>query len=289
MLFLDASGQISKEAPSISFLDHGFLFGDSIYEVIRVYEGKFFGWNEHFERLEKSAESLSMNISSALPTLRQNAEKLARAFGKRNSVIRMIITRGVGALHIDPGSCTKPTVVMAVWEYQSSYRPPAIRVMIPKVRRNHLRSMSPAIKSGNYLNNVMAFSEAKNAGFDDALFLNLSNELAELTTSNIGWISKGEIYTPALEVGILKGVTREFLLRTGRKVHEVQWCDRQISEMDEIFALSTLKEIVPIREVLLESGETIRFEKFDQSLALQESLRHTIEDYLSRENEVVGA
>lgn len=285
---MNQKGEISKDPPSISFLDHGFLFGDSIYEVVRLYEGRIFGWKEHYERLERSAESLLMDISSLLPLLRGRVESLCREFKKRNAVVRMIISRGVGALHIDPTSCKEPSLVMAIWEYQASYKPPSIRCMIPNVRRNSIRSLSPAIKSGNYLNNVMAYGEAKRLNFDDALFLSLDDELAELTTSNIGWISKGRAFTPALKVGILRGVTRETLLRADSKTEEVSWTLDRLDEIDELFALSTLKEIVPIRELRLPDGRVKEWKDFSQSLALGQKLHYTIQEDLKSEREVVS-
>jgi branched-chain amino acid aminotransferase len=284
MLYLNAEGQIDTQPPKVSFLDHGFLFGDSIYEVVRSYEGKLFGWEEHRDRLILSADRVGIPIQGLLQDLDERMKKLFTAFGKRNAALRLVITRGEGRLHIDYRSCHEPRMFMAVWEVKDSELPSSVRLMIPQIRRNPREALDPAIKSGNYLNNVLALREAVDAGFDDALMLNPRGELTELTTSNIGWIRAGNIETPHTDVGILHGVTRKFLLRC-QDVKEVRIQEAALEECDEMFVISTLKEILPVSEVRLSSGKVKTFNSMRLAHKIREDFRLHIRKHLESKKE----
>ncbi|TVQ79084.1 MAG: hypothetical protein EA369_05800 [Bradymonadales bacterium] len=286
MLFLNQKGEIVADPPNLSILDHGFLFGDSIYEVVRIYQGRFFAWQEHFDRLERSAGRLKFSFEGLRTNLRPQAEKLVKAFAKPEAALRIIITRGEGILHINPTTCKSPQVFMAIWELPAQETLKPFRVMIPSVRRNHPRTLDPAIKSGNYLNSVMAYHEALDAGYEDALFLSLDDSLCELTTSNIAWISKSTLYTPPLEMGILKGVTREHFLRV-ENVKEEAWSWERLGEIDEIFALSTLKELLPIQELRDLIGRSYYWKEFHGTMELQASFRDQLKNSLRSEKELV--
>lgn len=286
MLFSDAAGKISDRAPKLSFLDHGFLFGDSIYEVVRLYDGKLFGWQEHLDRLQASASRIRLDLSKILPDLKERVQKLFKAGGKKNAVVRIVISRGEGELHIDPRSCSQPEVYMAHWEFYRDQVPASIRVLIPQVRRNAKDALDPAIKSGNYLNNIMAFQEASSQAYDDAVMLNPEGQVSEMTTSNIGWVVNGKIETPSTEVGILHGVTRKHFLEACR-VQVVSYGPERLEKASEVFALSTLKEVLPIREIKISENNIKSFGSFEETLKLQKKFRAYIQGMLQKEEVVV--
>jgi branched-chain amino acid aminotransferase len=284
MLFMNAAGQIDAEPPRLSFLDHGFLFGDSIYEVVRSYDKKLFGWVEHRERLIQSAQRIGIPIESRIGLIESRMHELFTAFKKPHAALRMVITRGEGKMHIDYRSCKEPQIFMAIWEIKESEIPSSVRLMIPKIRRNPREALDPAIKSGNYLNSVLALREAVDSGFDDALMLNPQGEITELTTSNIGWFRGGAIETPHTDVGILHGVTRRHLLRF-QKVKEVRSKESVIDECEEMFVISTLKEVLPVSEVQLSDGRVKKFNSMRLTQSLREEFRHQIREHLKSEKE----
>jgi branched-chain amino acid aminotransferase len=287
MLFCDASGKISDQPPQVSFLDHGFLFGDSIYEVVKLYGGKRFGWDEHIERLEKSAIRLGIDLTEIRKILEPRAIELWKTFNNPEGVLRMIVTRGPGKLHIDSMECHDPQLFLAVWAMPEVSDLTELRLMIPKIRRNHISTTDPAIKSGNYLNNVLAFREARLANYDDAMFLNAHDELSELTTSNVGWIRGGKVVTPSTDCGILHGVTRGFFMDM-TEVEEGHFPESEVNEAEEFFALSTLKEVMPVKEVRMTDGSIRKFENSPRSLELRAEFGHIIKTYLEKQERIVS-
>lgn len=285
-MFSNQDGEISRQSPQVDFLDHGFLFGDSIYEVVRLYDGKLFGWKEHKERLLQSAKRLDLPVEALIHEIEKRMKALFRSLGELNACIRMVITRGIGKLHIDPRTCKMPKIYMAAWKYDDSAQAPDLKVYIPNLKRNLREAMDPAIKSGNYLNNIMGLQEALRASYSDALFLNYKNEITELTTSNIAWIRKGCVETPSTQSGILHGVTRNFLIRT-LEVKEGHYPVDVLDEVEEIFALSTLKEILPIYEIKSASGKIWKWQNFHQTLQIHEKLRHTISKELEEQERIL--
>jgi len=286
MLYCDDRGQISDQVPLISFLDHGFLFGDSIYEVVRLYEGRLFSWREHRERLLKSAKHMGLQIEALIPEIESRMRKLFKEFSDPSSALRIVITRGGGKLHIDPRTAIKPLVYMAVWNFDKQLVPHQLRLKVVNIRRNDIRSLDPAIKSGNYLNNVLAFKEAVEASYDDAVLLNPRDEITEMTTSNIAWASSDKIFTPAINCGILHGVTRSFFLRSSR-VEEGVYTEKELKQADEVFALSTLKELIPVVEVCFSDGEKKKYEAGPMGLQIQKNLRHTIEEEVKQSEKIL--
>lgn len=284
MIFSDASGGLSRNAPSISFLDHGFLFGDSIYEVVRVYDKKIFGWPEHKERLLTSAKRLWINIDPIMPTIEKRMLELLKVLSEPNAALRMIITRGMGQLHISTKSCEKPQIYMAAWKYEAHLHQSPISLAIPRIRRNPREALDPAIKSGNYLNSVIALREAQDLGADDALMLNPKGQLTELTTSNFGWIKSGKVFTTSEESGILLGITRKLLMEV-EDVTTGFYGIEALKEADEVFALSTFKEVLPVKSVRFEDGSVKNFQNFSQTEILQNKVRQVIIKKLSSEKE----
>ena len=156
----------------ISFLDHGVLFGDSLYEVVRLYDKKILGWKEHAERLIESGRRTGINIKDVMPKIEQRACALFKEMQHPDAVVRILVTRGVGELHINSEHCDDPAVYLAAWQFVPELTPKSMRLAVTKIRRNSIRALDPAIKSGNYLNNVLAFREAQELGYDDAILLN---------------------------------------------------------------------------------------------------------------------
>lgn len=279
---MDSQGRVSKEPPMVSFLDHGFLFGDSIYEVVRVYQRKVFAWDLHKARLLESARRLKIVIEPQLVQIEDRMKRLLSELGEPDAALRMVITRGVGKLHINPQTCAEPQIFMAAWKYEAKLHDKAISLMIPEVKRNSRASLDPAIKSGNYLNSVMGFQEAAAAGVDDALFMNPDGYLTELTTSNVGWFRGDTICTPADESGILLGVTRRALMDSHR-VETGLYDLSALERADEVFALSTFKEVAPVALVILPGGRRLVFKDFSRTERLRKSLHSFVEKILSNE------
>lgn len=279
VLFSDAEGHISETAPSVSLLDHGFLFGDSVYEVVRFYSGKAFAWREHLRRLEGSSEKMGLDLAAIRGDLKPRVQSLLHQLAEPNAVCRIMVTRGPGPLHINPLPCKDPKVYLAAWKFDSSQVPTTLRLKITQLRRNHEKSLSPSIKSGNYLNNVMGLREAIQAGADDCLFLNPEGQLTELSTSNLAWYKDGEWHTPALSCGILAGITRDFFIRScGAK--EVVAGPEAIQSAACVLALSTLKEAVPVQKVFFEDGSARDFEEEEPVAEAQRRVRAAIEEAL---------
>lgn len=238
----------------VSVFDHGFLFGDSIYEVLRTYAGRPFAVGPHLDRLAASADRIAL----ALPMERATWEaEINRALATIDGegYLRIIVTRGVGPLSFDPAGCAPARIFIAMplplppesWFAQG------VGVRLASVRRNDRRALDPAVKTGNYLNNVLAFIEAKAAGDADAIFVNGAGDLTEATASNLWWTDGHALFTPALDTGILAGVTRRLLIdalrAAGETVHEVHAGPEHLFAAREAFVSSTIREVLPIVRV----------------------------------------
>lgn len=282
MLFLDPQGRVSQEPPTVSILDHGFLFGDSIYEVLRFYDCRPLGWEAHRARLIESAGRLWLPIDKSLDDIEVRAKKLMSELGERDACLRMIITRGIGALHINTRNCGEPQIFMAAWKYEADKFDKPASLAIPEVRRNSRNALDPAIKSGNYLNSVIALRQAQDLGAEDAVLLNSEGFITELTTSNLGWIRGSKVYSPETDAGILHGVTRKLFLES----HQVEtglYTEEDLKKADEIFVISTFKEILPVKQMRFQNGEVEKYEGFKETLKLRESFHKKILDRLSKQ------
>jgi branched-chain amino acid aminotransferase len=284
MIFSDAQGQISSQPPLVSFLDHGFLFGDSLYEVIRTYGSKVWGWDAHMTRLEKSAELIGLDLAPVRDLLKPRAQNLLSALNEKDAALRWIVTRGIGPLHINPLPCNQPQVYMAAWKFEATVHMKPVRLMIPTIRRVSKTSLNPAIKSGNYLNSVLAVREAMLSGADDALMLNDRGEATELTTSNFGFIRAGKICTPSTDVGILHGITRQFLV-SQFEVEQAVYTESHLKEADEIFALSTFKEVVPVSEILWSDGSKKEYRSWPQIEQLQKDFHLGLKKHIGSQED----
>jgi branched-chain amino acid aminotransferase len=255
---VNVDGRISGERDAhISVFDHGFLYGEGVYEVLRTYHGTPFLFDPHMARLRRSAERI------ALPVPWTDAEILARIRATTDAAdlpgdayIRLLLTRGVGDLLYDPAACPTPTTVIIVKPLADT---PAetydvgVAISLVSVVRNHPQSVSPGIKSNNLLNNALAMQHAVARHTFEALMRNHRGELCECSQSNFFLVSNGVVHTPPLEAGLLAGITRAFVLELaaslGYRTQEDTIVDADLATADEMFLTSTTKEIVPVVRV----------------------------------------
>ena len=246
----------SREEARISVFDHGFLYGDSVYEVIRTFGGRPVALAQHFERLRASATAIYLQLPWTDVEIGARMRAAYEASGLREAYVRLVVTRGAGPMTLLPDECRAPCMVV----YALPLRTPTadelergIGVVIPPRLRNDQRALAPAAKTGNYLNNALALVEAKRAGADDAVLLNSDRELTEATTSNVFWVKDGEVRTPSLECGILAGITRTLLIWALRQenveVLEGRYAPDDLYIADEAFLTGTIRGVSPVVRV----------------------------------------
>lgn len=240
----------------IGVLDHGFLYGDSIYETLRTHDRRLFRLDEHLDRLEGSAEGIGLALPWSRDDLRAILEEtIAHGPADHDVGLRLMVTRGEGPLGIDPTRCPEPRLLIFGWAVLRGEHPLAstgVRVVITGVRRNPPSALDPRIKSGNFLNNILAYREVKAADAYEGVLLTVEGWIAEGTTSNIFWVHDGEVRTSE-DRGILLGVTRltvlEILEAEGIPHRRDAFPPEDLLEADEAFLTSTLKGILPIGQV----------------------------------------
>jgi branched-chain amino acid aminotransferase len=249
---INLNGNIGQDA-HISVFDHGFLFGDSVYEVVSTHHGHLCFVNEHLRRLRNSAHEISLGIPLTDEQMIEEIRKTVEAAGNPESYIRIIVTRGVGEMDIDPETCTEPNVlifVKPILHYPEENYKNGINVALVSIKRNPKEALNPGIKTGNYLNNVLAKVEARRAGAADALMLNPTGLLTECTTSNFFFVRDQRLMTPSLNCGILSGITREVVLRLAREngvlVEEGEWPPDVLQNAEEAFITGTVKMVMPV-------------------------------------------
>jgi branched-chain amino acid aminotransferase len=251
---VNIDGRLSPpEDAKISVFDRGFLFGDSIYEVTRSYDGVLFLLDEHLDRLWHSAERLSMKLPWSKSELKKEIERTVAETKLSNVYVRFIVTRGEGEIGMDPayaGKCHLVIIVKPQAENPSWWYERGVSMAITGILRNSCRALDPNIKSGNYLNNILAYTEAKQKGSWDAIMLNSQGFVTEATVSNIWIVKKDEFITPPLTAGILAGITRKTLMeiagKHGLKVIERDFTADELHSADECFLSSATREVVPI-------------------------------------------
>jgi branched-chain amino acid aminotransferase len=250
---------VDKEEAVLSVCDHGMLYGDGVFEGIRVYNGKVFQGPAHLERLFASAEQIRLKITYAREQLLAAMDELVRA--NREVYIRLVVTRGVGTLGLNPFQCPRPQVFILndnIQLYPPEMYEKGIGVIIARTRRTNQSMLPPSVKSLNYLNNIMAKIEAVDAGASEALMLNDKGNLAEATGDNIFIVRGGRVDTPPPSAGMLIGVTRGIVLRlakeAGMPAGERDFTPTELAAADECFLTGTAAEVVPVTHV---DGKTI--------------------------------
>lgn len=245
-----------KADAKISVFDHGLLYGDGIFEGIRAYNGRVFLLREHLERLYDSAKAILLTIPIPFDEMLKVVTESCRINNIRDGYIRLVVTRGVGDLGMSPDKCSKPTVFCiadTIQLYPEKYYLNGLKVVTAPTQRMSNAVLSPAIKSLNYLNNIMAKIEGNLAGAQESILLNGEGYVAECTGDNIFSIKKGNVFTPPISAGALGGITRKCvfdLVHTlGKDVIETNLTRYDLFVADEIFVTGSGAEIVPVTEV----------------------------------------
>jgi branched-chain amino acid aminotransferase len=255
---INVNGRIADQDHAvISVFDHGFLYGEGVYETLRTYHGQPFLFERHMRRLRKSADMLALAIPLTDGQIDTRfRETLAAAALPGDAYIRILVTRGVGELTYDPAACPDPTIVVIVKPHVSPAADvfeKGVKVALVPVLRNHPSSLNPLIKSNNLLNNALAMQHALKHGGFEGVMRNHRGELAELTQSNLFIVKNGAALTPPIEAGLLPGITRAFLFELGAEhgipVREAVLRDEDLLNADEAFLTSTTRELVPIVQV----------------------------------------
>lgn len=259
---INVNGQIlpAREA-RVSVFDRGYLYGDSLYEVARTYHGKLYLLDEHLERLEKSAELCRLSLGQTRAQYRAEVLRALEAFQRSNAgveaYVRIIISRGTGRIGFGI-NCVETTtqysiIVQPVDLPNEKQLERGLKLQISARLRNHRRALDPAMKSGNYLNSLLAYLEATEAGYDDALLCNGDGHLTEGTTFNIFYIRRKIVATPPLDIGILEGITRRKIMADamslGYEVREVRFPAERLYEADEVFISGSVREVFPVTQV----------------------------------------
>ena len=252
------NGRISDARDAVvSVLDHGFLYGEGVYETLRTYNRRLFLFERHARRLRRSASMIALDVPFGDEDLRQAiADTMAQAQFGDEAYVRALVTRGVGELTYDPKATPSPTLAIIVKPHVdppvSAYRD-GVAVAIVDTIRNHPGSVNPMIKSNNLMNNALAMQEAIRRGAFEGVMRNYRGELTECTTANLFVVKDGVVKTPPLDAGILPGITREFIFEIGGAiaidVREAVLRDDDLSGADEAFLTSTTREAVPITSV----------------------------------------
>jgi branched-chain amino acid aminotransferase len=250
-IYLDGKYVDSADA-KVSVFDHGLLYGDGVFEGIRLYSGNVFRLEEHLERLEYSARAIMLKLPLTRAELREATCETCRLNGLSNGYIRLVVTRGVGDLGLAPWLCPKPSVFIiasTISLYPKEHYENGLSIVTVPTRRVNPAALPPAVKSLNYLNNILGKIEARQFGALEAIMLNDQGFVAECTADNIFVVHKGEIITPAASQGALKGVTRSTIFDIARElgvpIREADLTRYDIWVADECFLTGTGAEVVP--------------------------------------------
>jgi branched-chain amino acid aminotransferase len=247
-------GKFYSEANAkVSVFDHGLLYGDGIFEGIRFYNGRVFRLEEHLERLWDSARSICLQVPISMREMAAAVLETIRQNDLRDGYIRLLVTRGIGNLGLNPTQCKHPSVIIiaaTIALYHESFYRKGLTIVTCATRRSNPAALNPAVKSLNYLNNVMARIEANLAGADEALMLNDAGNVAECTADNVFIIKRGQFFTPPITAGALRGITRsivfEIAAELGIKITETDITRHDVFIADECFLTGTAAEIIPV-------------------------------------------
>ncbi|WP_010270771.1 branched-chain-amino-acid transaminase [Paenibacillus senegalensis] len=247
---------VKKEEALVSVYDHGFLYGDGIFEGIRVYNGNIFKCKEHLDRLYDSAKSIMLNIPLTYQEMEEALAETVRKNGLRDGYIRLVVSRGPGDLGLDPQRAPRANVIIIV-EQLSIYPEEAylngLKTVSVSTRRNVPDALNPKIKSLNYLNNILVKIQANLAGVGEAIMLNSQGYVAEGSSDNIFIVKRGVVYTPPCYCGALEGITRAAIMelceKLGYPLKEEPFTLHDVYVADEVFFTGTAAEVIAVREV----------------------------------------
>lgn len=252
---------LPKENAKISVFDHGLLYGDGVFEGIRTYDGLIFKLKEHIDRLYQSAHTIMLEIPMSKNEMIKAIKRTLRENKLKDAYIRLVVTRGIGDLGLDPRKCYKATIIIITDKiklYSSEFYKKGMEIVTIPTQRTIHEAINPQIKSLNYLNNILAKVEAINAGVEEAVMLNSEGYVAECTGDNIFIVKKGALLTPPVHIGVLRGITRGAIMDIAR-AKDIPVCEETLTRYDlfnadECFLTGTAAEIVPVVKI---DGRTI--------------------------------
>lgn len=278
---------VARAKAVVSVFDHGFLYGDGIYETMRVYKGVVFKIHEHMERLFQSASMIGLGIPKTPEGMKEAVYQTLKANKCSEAVIRITISRGAGPLGLDPALCPEPTLVIMCGEfkpYPGRYHQKGIKIAVVRTRRNYHKALDPRIKSLNFLNNILAKREAKESGALEAIMLNYRGEITEGAVSNIFFVKDDILCTPSMGSGILGGITRSIVLDIAKEMNihtkEGRFRPESIQTAGEVFISNTSMEVMPVSEV-----DAMRITKTPgkTTIALIRAYKKKVAEYIKRE------
>lgn len=247
---------VEKHHAKISVYDHGFLYGDGVFEGIRVYDGNIFRLKEHLDRLYDSAKSIMLEIPHTIEEMTDIIIKTLQKNKLRTAYIRLVVSRGVGNLGLDPSSCAHPQVIIIAEEltlFPKEFYEKGLEIITVATRRNRPDVLSPKVKSLNYLNNILVKIEASLAGVSEALMLNDQGYVAEGSADNVFILKGNQLYTPPGYVGALEGITRNAIIdianELGYIVKEEPFTRHDVYVADEVFLTGTAAEVIAVVKV----------------------------------------
>jgi branched-chain amino acid aminotransferase len=254
-IYIDGKYYGEKNA-KVSVFDHGLLYGDGIFEGIRAYNGRVFQLKEHIDRLFYSAKAILLTLPLTHEQFMKATVETCRRNQIRDGYIRLVVTRGVGTLGLNPNRCSNPSVIIIadkIQLYPKEYYQKGLTIVTVPTTRNLQNAVNPAIKSLNYLNNILAKIEANNAGCEEAIMLNSEGYVAECTGDNIFIVKEGQLLTPPLSAGALYGITRAVVIKLAREmgleVGETNLTRYDIFNANECFVTGSGAELVPVVKV----------------------------------------
>lgn len=275
---------VPRSEALVSVFDHGFLYGDGIYETLRVYDGVVFMLEKHLERLFRSASLTGLTLGRDADSIKSALYETLAANDLKQAYVRITVSRGYGQLGLDPDLCKEPTFVVIAEpfkEYPRAFYKNGVRIIIPDTRRNLKEALDPRIKSLNFLNNILAKIEAKRGDAYDALMLNSEGKLAEGTITNVFFMLDGVLCTPSVECGILDGITRGIVMdlaaRDGIVVREGEFERGDIYKAEEVFLTNTTLEVMPVARV-----DEREYPVGEVSRLLRKSYRREVKAYVAR-------
>jgi branched-chain amino acid aminotransferase len=244
---------VDRQDAKISVFDHGLLYGDGVFEGIRVYSGKIFEFDAHIRRLYESAKAIRMEIPITAAELSEAVTETVQANNIKSGYIRLVVTRGVGDLGLNPFLCKRATVIIIadhIKLYPEEYYEKGMKVISALTVRNHPLSLPPQVKSLNYLNNILAKIEALDAGAGEAIMYNHEGFVAEATGDNVFVVRGGVIYTPPAQAGSLEGITRAVVIRLA-KADGIEVVEKNLTRFDlyvsdEMFLTGTAAEVIGV-------------------------------------------
>jgi len=251
------SGKLVPEKDArVSVFDHGLLYGDGVFEGIRTYNGRVFMLEEHIDRLYRSAQAIALKIPMSKKAMLQAVVRTCKANNNMNGYVRLVVTRGKGTLGLNPYSCKNPEIIIIAGKirlYSPMLYRHGLKVITAGTIRNHTESINPAIKSLNYLNNIMAKIEAINSGVEEVIMLNVQGYVAEATGDNVFIFKGNRLLTPPTSAGALEGVTRNVVMQLaaqgGYEVCEAMLTRYDLYNADEMFLTGTAAEMISVVEM----------------------------------------